>query len=232
MNVLNTSTPKCSVHITTNRNRIKTYDSIVYLKDGQKFELEIHNPHSFKVLCMIKMNGGYISQNGIIIRPGEKVYLERYIDKNKSFKFSTYEVEDGKENEKAIENNGSIIVEFYSEHFILTSLCANGTTITTNTTTWPLGNITYTSGAAYYDNLISSNSVETGRIEEGEKTDQSFTYSNDSFNHFAFETCSLKILPTSHKNVEVNEIRNYCTNCGTRIKKVSWKFCPSCGDKI
>ena len=31
---------KCSVNITSNKNRIKQYESSVYLKDGQQFELE------------------------------------------------------------------------------------------------------------------------------------------------------------------------------------------------
>jgi rRNA maturation endonuclease Nob1 len=40
-----------------------------------------------------------------------------------------------------------------------------------------------------------------------------------------------KILPKSSKPVEVQEIRNYCTECGTKVK-TNYKFCPSCGNKI
>ena len=53
---------KCSVNITSNKNRIKQYESSVYLKDGQQFELEIFNPHQFKVLAKISINGKEISQ--------------------------------------------------------------------------------------------------------------------------------------------------------------------------
>jgi predicted RNA-binding Zn-ribbon protein involved in translation (DUF1610 family) len=27
-------------------------------------------------------------------------------------------------------------------------------------------------------------------------------------------------------------VRHYCTSCGYRLRKESWKFCPRCGDKI
>jgi rRNA maturation endonuclease Nob1 len=32
--------------------------------------------------------------------------------------------------------------------------------------------------------------------------------------------------------VETSEIRNYCNECGIRIRKSSWKFCPECGNEI
>jgi hypothetical protein len=81
---------KCSVNITSNKNRIKQYESSVYLKDGQQFELEIFNPHQFKVLAKISINGKEISQAGLVIRPGQRIYLERYLDIAKKFKFETY----------------------------------------------------------------------------------------------------------------------------------------------
>jgi hypothetical protein len=81
-------------------------------------------------------------------------------------------------------------------------------------------------------NESNSKSIETGRIEKGESSDQSFTTTNGNFNYFPTTTISYRLLPTSVKPVETSEIRNYCTGCGSRMKKSGWKFCPSCGEKI
>ena len=224
-------TETCSVHITTNRNRVKTYSSNVYLQDEQKFELEIHNPHPFKVLAKIKLNGNYISSSGLVLRPGERVYLERFLDKNEAFVFSTYEVEDTGANKKAISKNGDVEVEFYSEFVPNPILGSNSIWITRPTYTY-LTNVSCTNNFQYSALLDSPKSIETGRVEGGETTDQNFTFENSSYNSWAFEVVKLKILPASQKPITVSEIRNYCTECGTRVKKSSWKFCPNCGNKF
>jgi len=230
-------TETCSVHITTNRNRVKTYSSNVYLQDEQKFELEIHNPHPFKVLAKIKLNGNYISSSGLVLRPGERVYLERFLDKNEAFVFSTYEVEDTGANKKAISKNGDVEVEFYSE-FVPNSnslYLGRSTWVTQPTYTYSSIITTTTINAANFQHsasLDSPKSIETGRVEGGETTDQNFTFENSSYNSWAFEVVKLKILPASQKPITVSEIRNYCTECGTRVKKSSWKFCPNCGNKF
>jgi lipopolysaccharide biosynthesis regulator YciM len=74
--------------------------------------------------------------------------------------------------------------------------------------------------------------LETGRVERGESSSQSFGSALGSFNSWASSTETIKIYPISQKPVESSEIRNYCTNCGARAKKTGWKFCPSCGSKI
>jgi membrane protease subunit (stomatin/prohibitin family) len=75
-------------------------------------------------------------------------------------------------------------------------------------------------------------SIETGRIEKGDSSDQLFETVNGNFSTFATSAITIKLLPESQKPVEVSTLRNYCTNCGTRSKKQSWKFCPNCGEKI
>jgi hypothetical protein len=241
---------KCDVCITTGRNRLKVYEqinspSVVFLKDGQKFEIELFNPHGHKVLAKIKMNGHYISSSGIVINPGQRIYLERYLDSNNAFVFSTYEVDGTVEALKAISENGNLSVEFFAEEiqapltnpvwvhpdyytYWTSPYCGTtnyGATYTAQTT-----NISCSvSGSSSF---LSCDPVETGRVEKGEKTSQGFTHSNDSFYFLPFETFSLKLLPQSAKPTEVKEIRNYCTECGTRMKKATWKFCPNCGSKI
>lgn len=253
----------CSVHVTGNKNRIKHYDDKVYLKDGQHFELEIFNPHQFKVLAKISINGKEISQAGLVVRPGQRIYLERYLDVAKKFKFETYEVEDSTEAKAAIAKNGEVKVEFYYEQNLrgnywygnsmtinsnnwngLHTTTINPNTFFTTTGTSQLGsNVTYTSsnsiGNISYGGTTVNNismpvagSLETGRVEKGAKSNQQFSEENGTYNWWVNETVIIKLLPISTKPVEVSEIRNYCGGCGSRIKKTSWKFCPSCGESL
>jgi hypothetical protein len=53
----------------------------------------------------------------LVLRPGERVFLERYLDVAKKFKFDTYEVTNTAEVQKAIEDNGDFKVEFYKESY-------------------------------------------------------------------------------------------------------------------
>jgi hypothetical protein len=78
----------------------------------------------------------------------------------------------------------------------------------------------------------SANNIETGRIEKGGKSNQSFDNDNGTYNSYASWTSEYKILPRSAKPVEVSEIRSYCPGCGTRMKKQNWKFCPTCGESL
>lgn len=238
-------------HITTNRNRSKIYGNKIYLKNGQNFEIELFNPTKSKLLAKIKINGEYISDSGIVLKPGERVYLERFIDSNNKLVFETYSVEDSNEARKAIEENGKVEIEFYPENV------SSGSNITW-TTNYPSyyninetggtyyrgSDITFTSdpaigNTAYFSQTLSSNninanlkSVETGRVEKGNESSQNLEYVNGDFSWFTKNTVFYQILPESSKPIESKEIRSYCTSCGTRKKKASWKFCPSCGEKL
>jgi hypothetical protein len=124
------SSTEPSLFITKSRQRVKQYDNnVVYLKDGEEFELELYNPKSQKVLAKIKLNGSYLG-SGIVLRPGERVFLERYLDEARKFKFETYEVDSNDLRARdAIAKNGNVEVEFYDEYIQLPSY-----TITYN---WP-----------------------------------------------------------------------------------------------
>jgi len=252
---------KPSAHITINKSRPKAYGSTVYLNDGTSFEIELYNPTGRLFLAKIKVNGSYISQAGIIIKPGQRIFLERFIDSDKKFKFETYEVDaNSPEVMQAIATNGDIVVEFYPERL--------KTTINTYPQTWTTTpyyqqnglNVNSTSGMrrvnltgsasscsanSYYSNTASfggstvnnismqvAGSLETGRVEAGEKSDQELVNGYADFaNHFESQSV-WKIMSLSLKPVEAGEIRQYCTGCRTRIKKSSWKFCPTCGESL
>jgi hypothetical protein len=242
-------------HVTVKKNRLKLYENKNhYLKDKSNFEIELFNPTSQKVLAKIWINGKPISAAGIVLRPSERVYLERFIDVANKFQFNTFEVDDVKETKSQRESNGLIKVSFFNETntnwfsttgTTSTLLLGNGTTFTTTSTGNPytVNCSTTTSTGLVTSNFINTSaantfagpnirSVETGRVAEGSKSKQDLRKVDGSFSDYSFCNYEYQILPESLKAVYANEIRNYCHECGTRIRKSNWKFCPNCGAEL
>ena len=279
-----TGTP-CA-YITKDKKRLKQVGQNVYLKNGEEFELELFNPSSNTVLAKIKLDGNFISGGGIVLKPGQRVYLERYLDDARKFKFETYEV-DGTSNEvlDAISGNGDVVIDFFDEYkqpvwnnpityvggsfggpvhtYYNNPFNINGSTTTTN------GNVSFTSssntaGVSFNTtsisntfagpnkrdflrsvkkskpnsrsevtmDMLSMDSIETGRVEKGGKSDQSFKTVDKTFNPHSCSTSIWKILPESQKIYDNKDLKVYCSNCGKKRKKDSDKFCSSCGNKF
>jgi len=129
-----------TVFVTKNKHRVKQYDNVVYLKDGDEFELELFNPTSRKVLAKITLND-FTMDSGIVLRPGERVFLERYLNEARKFIFDTYEVDKKDSNvQNAIRDNGKVEVKFYEE-------APNNNIIWNHP-----GTYTYNPSVYYYDN--------------------------------------------------------------------------------
>jgi hypothetical protein len=252
-----TQVGKPTAHITKKKSRLKVYNgNTVFLNDKDNFEFEIHNPKQKSVLVKIKLNGEYISTSGVVLRPGQRVFLERFLDSNNKFEFSTYKVNNTSENRSAIDLNGDVRIEFYDEQkpvrnnmYVGNSLIY-GTPHTTNTpypyygttfsTTGGIGTTTttalYSSNSSFTSSVALNlprieKSIETGRVEKGESSNQNFTNSYENFNYNVSHQVTFKILPLSNKNKTTQDIRQYCTECGTKTKS-KFKFCPSCGNKL
>lgn len=106
--------------VSLKKNVLKVYNvdgkDVVYLPKNAEFEIELFNPTSGRVLAKIELNNKVISRSGIVLKPGERIFLERYLDDNKKFMFETYEVDSSIENiESIIANNGLVTVSFYEE---------------------------------------------------------------------------------------------------------------------
>lgn len=99
------------------RKSIKSGNKI-YLQNGQEFQIELHNPLTESVLSDIRVNGKSVSSSGLILRPGERFYLDCFVDDKKKFVFKTYEVENTSESKSAIVNNGSVEIFFYKEETV------------------------------------------------------------------------------------------------------------------
>jgi len=290
MYYLQTKTGTPCAYITKDRKRLKQFGQNVYLNNGDEFELELFNPSSNTVLAKIKLDGSYISGGGIVLKPGQRVFLERYLDDPRKFKFETYEV-DGTSNEvlDAIAGNGDVVIDFFDEYKqpvwnnnITYGGSFGGVIQTYNSNpfnsniggspTFTTTNVNYSStntGGVNYNTTSMSNtfagpnrrdiirskkskgnsrsevtmdsvlsffdsekSIETGRVEKGGSSDQSFKTVDKTFNYFTCSTSIWKILPVSQQVFEKQDLKVYCANCGKKRKKDSDKFCSSCGNKF
>jgi len=284
-----TKTGMPCAYITKDKKRLKQFGQTVYLKNGDEFELELFNPTSNTVLAKIKLDGSYIAGGGIVLKPGQRVYLERYLNEARKFKFETYEV-DGTSNEvlDAISGNGDVVIDFFDEYkqplwnnpityiggsfggpiHIYGSNTINPYYVNGSTTTNLCNNVSFTSSSNTAGvnfnttsmsntfegpnkrgvlrsfkskpnscsevtmDMLSMDSIETGRVEKGGKSDQSFQTVDKNFNTYTCSTSIWKILPVSQKVYEKQDLKVYCTNCGKKRKKDSDKFCSSCGNKF
>ncbi len=93
----------------------KETEPTYYLQKGQEFSMEFYNPTKDVIMARIYLNGKAITQGGLVLKPGERVFLERYFDVAKKFQFDTYTVANTQEVKDAIENNGDFKVEFFRE---------------------------------------------------------------------------------------------------------------------
>jgi hypothetical protein len=272
--IAQTSTkPSAWIVSSNDRGRKSIKNGKVFLNDGDEFEIELFNPLTVSVLADIKLNGQSISKTGLVVKPGQRVYLDCFIDDRKKFKFSTYEIENSGESLDATQNNGLLEVFFYKEDVITldnwqrkfdriivekyypynpypwhnpytvwygttnpynTVITTNGSGIIGTTTTSnayyssnSIVNCSYTSGVdlsnlniSGSNNMNSINSIETGRVEKGEKSKQKFTEVDMDFEKHYISSTIIQILPESRKPVETKDIFNKKTG-EINVKKES-----------
>ena len=144
--------------IAVNKSLLKEYyvngKRTVYLNDGDDFQLQIFNKNSFTIGVEINFNGQTSSYNSrkLILKPGERVWLERYLDDSKKLCFKTYWVDSGDEQvDAAIASNGRITLSFYKEKVYETP------------------NVTYLNG--FSDNVLTYNYYNNNSITAGRASD-------------------------------------------------------------
>ena len=245
------------VKIAVNKSLLKEFlvnsQRTVYMDNGSEFQIQIFNPYTYSIAASISINGIEMS-NQLVIKPGQRIWLERYLNEARKFLFETYEVNgESKQVENAIKNNGVIEVKFYKEkeqnNIYITSASTPSTSWTyfNNSLDYPtytadnlslsapstqlyssstINAVSYSAGA-----MAKSKSIETGRIEKGNYSDQKFQTVYNDFEYWSFTTESIHILPQSTKPIYANDLKKiYCTNCGRKLNQ-KFKFCPYCGTK-
>ena len=261
------STPSAWIVNSSDRGRKSIKNGKVYLKDSEEFQIELFNPLQECVLADIKLNGNSISESGLVLRPGQRFYLDCFIDDKKKFIFNIYDVENTTESLNAISKNGGLEVFFYKESVVSINNWRNklntiviekhypnyqpfwyttpniycGSSITTGglsgTTTGGyyvngLNNIGTTTNTAYYSNaavntssytsnvdlsnvigslsstsMPISSSIETGRVEKGQKSKQKFDTIDMDFDNYYISSTILELLPESRKPVDAKKLK-------------------------
>jgi len=152
-------------HISVNKNRVKEYGDNVYLRGGTHFEIELFNGSYDVYGALIEMNGKPISNKKVILKPGERVFLERYLDSSDKFVFNTYSIDaNDKKATDAIRNNGLVVVKYFKEVTHSTGISSTGISSTGISSTGTFGNfprsITYTgTGVFNGGNIVYGSSV-------------------------------------------------------------------------
>lgn len=108
--------------IAINKSLLKEYKTntdprVVYMNNGDEFQIQLFNQEQDTIGAEVSINGKVIP-GILVIRPGERIWLERYLTEQSKFKFTTYEVDDPDEDSsvaRAIANNGTIEIKFYRE---------------------------------------------------------------------------------------------------------------------
>jgi len=232
-----------TAHITVKKQRVKQNGKNVYLDNNTEFELELYNPTDTKLKATIEFDGNLISTSGIVLRPGERIFLDRYLDVDRKFLYETYEVKDTEQNREAIDNNGLVKVKFYQKQVWQNPSIFSGSNAYFPRN-WGLNNSGYVNGNGVTFtttgmNLVSevSNSykandtVETGRVEMGDKSNQVFQSEYDMYYAWSSWETSWKILPKSQELKTSKDLIQKCNRCNTKLKS-NWKFCPECGTQM
>ena len=255
-----------NAHIVLNRNRVKVYPgNKLFMENNTEFQLEFDNPTNETWLAKIKLNDELISDAGLVLRPGERVYLDTP-DLNQGnkrrFKFETYSVDSDRTN--AIRNNGKVEISFYRKKEIRSSITINpiyigggrrkrrddypcwpkytwyttaGNTnlndgLSSPITTTCYNNTTLTSGVGVASiDYMDKTEIETGRVEQGSVSDQEFNSVYLDFDTYCAYSIQFQILPVSQKPATIQDVREYCSDCGRRRRK-NEAYCPSCGKKF
>lgn len=280
-----TSTNDKLAKIAINKSLLKEYSNssnerIVYMNDDTKFQIQLFNPLSVTIGADISINGKDLS-NRLIIKPGERIWLERYFDSPNKFLFSTYTVNgNNSEVKEAIKNNGIVTIKFYKEQekrnpiqivsnpiwvyndnytypqtYDYTVTCGESKALNTDITAVNTSSVNFCSSISTSANTTSYSSAstctldsvdlaalncnyknkkktETGRIEKGSHSNQSFDYVNIDFEYWSFKNETIHILPKSQKQFSSSDLeKKYCPECGRKLKE-KFKFCPYCGAKV
>ena len=226
------------------------------MDNGTEFEIELYNPTQNTVLSKISVNNKLISYSGIVLRPGERVFLERYLDDPSKFKFETYNVSgNAEEIKQAIEKNGLIKVEFFNEDTTPQITWTNGNnTLTigdylpntytyTNTTGLPyFGDMTYTtSSMSYSTNLVGavaptlSSSIRPASVTERNKSKRSLTETGrvekGSQSNQNFQTVNKKFHHFTTNIVEFHIKPTSQMHIDAKDINKMGKYCTKCGRK-
>lgn len=244
---------------TSSLDELKTYRGTdIFLNDGNEFQIKLFNPLGEKIGASISINGKK-SKHLLVLNPGQETIIDRFIDDKRKMVFETYEYDSNNSAaRKAVERNGLIEINFFKE---FSMPLFNETWITTTypypypyysggTSATPPSNFRSTTNMSSTGNVLSSTNIsntyysqdlefksskkmkETGIVSKGQESNQNFQSVDVTFESFPFYTLTYKLKPMSERKSYDVEVREYCTNCGYRLRNNKWQYCPKCGSKL
>ena len=166
-------------YIGVQKNRKKAYaNNVIYLDNNQEFQIELYNPTSNVLGAEIWLNDALSSTSKLVLKPGERVWIDRYLDTNKKYLFNTYEIKDTKQNQEAIKNNGKVTIKFYKESNYINGITWTNTTGNFYPQTYPTYPTYYTYASADTGTISdtgtifcsSTTNIDTGRVEKGKES--------------------------------------------------------------
>lgn len=107
--------------VAVNKSLLKEYSNseqerIVYMEDNTEFQIQLFNPYNYVIGVSLTFNNDFQdNSNLLVLRPGERVWLERYLDNESRFLFSTYKVSNSQSVKEAIKDNGNLCIKFFKE---------------------------------------------------------------------------------------------------------------------
>ena len=200
--------------VAVNKSLLKEYNNseqserIVYLNNGDDFQIQLFNPERTTIDAEVYVNGEKLS-GILVLKPGERIWLERFTDRSVKFKFSTYNVEDGysEEVQNAIADNGVITVKFFKER---------------KKSYWWYDNTSNLIKKVSYDDLVYTTSTDASKYRNDINTANSVVVNSAMNNLLKPEStyskeCTCKFTST----LEADSTSSY--SCGSSMNEKSFK---------
>ena len=158
------------VKIAMNKSLLKEFtkdnERVVYLEDEDEVQIQIFNDQTTEIGARIFVNDEPIGNSYLVIKPGERVWLDRYLDRALKFKFKTYEVNgNSRDVQRAIRNNGIVKVMLYRKNSTYTTSYVEDLYRTIEEPNWG-PRIFYCNNnlldVNYYDNTLDLNYCDDG----------------------------------------------------------------------
>lgn len=243
-------------NVLVNNDRQKIYQSQegigrIYLNGGTEFKIEFISKSTEVTGLKVKINGKYLSNRFIALKPGERFVLDSFIEEQRKLKYEEYSlasINDEHYNvseDSYMSSKASLIeIEEYTEMYLNNNLSFKTTSynesmnivsnfIDLNQTFG--GNLPGNLGGSLSNIDKSTKKTDCNKkgsfISKGSTSNQKLIKNDYEFNLYPIFTTSIMLLNISHKPIESKDFKKYCTNCGKKISPKN-NFCGNCGTKI
>ena len=222
---------------------------VVYMDNGTEFQIQLFNPKTTEIACRVYINDEAMS-NDIVLRPGERLWLERFLDRPQKFLFETYTV-DGNDSsvQRAIRDNGTIRVHFYdrrirqkqdglilekSSNFNNYNIYPTFDSYTTKTGSWEItcssANVSSSLSALGAQSTTGDRGISCYSAQIPEVEQETGRVTEGSYSQQTFDTVNMDFESWSYSE----EIIKILPTSQKPVHKedLQKRYCPECGRKV